>query len=166
MRMRIVIAFTAAAAGVVLFPPHGRAEGEAGADIAGTWRLVSREMADPKARPPMNLVGLLTFTAEYRNFHVSWADAQGKRFFRSSVSKYKLTEESYSETCLQSVSCDERDGKGVRYDTATGSAEATRTTEGVEIQLPLFGEPRLAFRGDRMTATVEGQFTDRWERVK
>lgn len=166
MRMRIVIAFTAAAAGAALFPPHGRAEGEAGAGIVGTWRLVSREMADAKARPPTNLVGLLTFTAEYRNFNVSWADAQGKRFFRGSVSKYRLTPESYSETCLQSVCLDEADGKGVRYDTATGSAEAMRTTEGTEIQLPLFGEPRLVFRGDRMTATVEGKFTDRWERVR
>ncbi len=165
MRIAACLALLAVAA---LLAPRGGAEEELNGGILGTWRLVSREMIDRKLRPPPHLVGLLTYTKEFRNFNVSWADAQGKRFTIASIRKYSLTGEAYAETSLHDLVHDELGGKPVRYEAANakGSAGAMHTEEGVEFQLPLFGEPYLVFRGDTMTATREGEFIDHWERVK
>ncbi|MGQ0612794.1 MAG: hypothetical protein ACT4PV_03485 [Planctomycetaceae bacterium] len=165
--MRIATLFVLLAVAALLAPRGGAAE-ELNAGILGTWRLVSREMADKKLRPPPHLVGLLTYTKEFRNFNVSWADAQGKRFTLASISKYTLTREAYAETSLHYLVHDEIGGKALRYEPANakGSAGAMHTDEGVELQLPLHGEPYLVFRGETMTATREGEFIDHWERVK
>ena len=36
----------------------------------------------------------------------------------------------------------------------------------IEMKFPLHGEPKVAFAGNKMTATAEGAFVDHWERVQ
>jgi hypothetical protein len=50
----------------------------------------------------------------------------------------------------------------------TGATERTPVVrEGGRIAFKLpFGEPSVVFEGDKLTATLEGQFIDYWERVR
>src|SRR5206468_12254473 len=68
----------------------GQAAGEA-PSIEGTYKLVSRELPNGTKQGPPDVLGLLTYTKEYRNFNVYWKDASGKSFSVSYIAKYKLT---------------------------------------------------------------------------
>lgn len=136
--------------------------------IEGTYKLVSRELPDGTKQVPPEILGLLTYTKEHRNFNVYWTDAVGKRFSISAISAYKLTETEYSETNLLYVVNDEIGGSGAEYDLSsqTGTSPVSWKDGRLEFDLPLHGEPRVTFAGDKMTATREGEFIDHWERVR
>jgi hypothetical protein len=59
------------------------------------------------------------------------------------------------------------DGGGLSYDLDGPSGTSAVTVEGgrIEFVLPLYQEPTVVFEGDRLTASVEGEFIDNWERV-
>ncbi len=139
-----------------------------GVTIEGTYRLVYRELPDGTKQGPPEVVGLLTFTKEYRNFNVHWKDAKGKSFSVSNIATYKLTDKEYSEKSLDFMVNDEMGGKGISYDpsSATGSSPVTIKEGRIEFQLPLHGEPSLVFEGDKFKATRPGVFIDYWEKVK
>ena len=46
--------------------------------IEGTYQLVRRELPDGTVQVPPVLKGMITYTKEFRNFSVVWADAGGK----------------------------------------------------------------------------------------
>ena len=106
--------------------------------LEGTYELVSRDLPDGTKQFPPDVVGLITYTKEYRNTNVYWKDADGEHSSVSSVGSYKLTDKEYSE----------------------------KSNGRIEFTLPLWDEPTLVFEGDKITATKEGAFVDHWKRVK
>ena len=145
----------------------GQAAGEA-LSIEGTYKLVSRELPNGTKQGPPDVLGLITYTKEYRNFNVYVKDATGKSFSISSISTYKLTEKEYSEKNIYYMVNDEDTGKGVTYDLSGSTATSPVSVKDrrIEFQLPLHGEPAVVFEGDKLTATRRGAFIDYWERVK
>lgn len=135
--------------------------------IKGTYRLVSRVLPDGSKQVPPNIVGLITFTTKYRNFNIYWKDANGKSVSISNIATYQLTGKEYRETNIYYLMNDEAGGKGLSYDLSATSGTSPVAIKGtrLEIQLPLHDEPRVAFDGNRLTATREGIFVDHWERV-
>jgi hypothetical protein len=138
--------------------------------IEGTYRLVSRDLPDGSKQVPPAINGLNTYTKGYRNFNIYWEDAHGKLFSVSYVATYRLTAKEYRENSIFFQVNDEIGGKGVSYDLSSQSAASPVTVKGmrVQMQMPLHGEPEVAFEGNKMTATgkgVFGSFVDHWERV-
>ena len=145
----------------------GQAAAEA-PSIEGTYKLVSRELPNGTKQGPPDVLGLITYTKEYRNFNVYVKDATGTSFSISSISSYKLTDKEYSEKNIYYMVNDEGGGKGVTYDVSgsTATSPVSVKDKRIEFQLPLHGEPSVAFEGDKFTATKKGAFIDYWERVK
>jgi hypothetical protein len=144
----------------------GQAAGEA-PSIEGTYKLVSRELPNGMKQGPPDMLGLMTYTEEYRNFNIYMKDAKGKSFSISSISTYKLTEQGYTEKNIYYMVNTEAGGNG-GYDlsSSTGSSPVSVKDGRIEFQLPLHGEPYVVFEGDKLTATRRGAFIDYWERVK
>ena len=88
----------------------GQAAGEA-PSIEGTYKLVSRELPNGTKQGPPDVLGLITFTKEYRNFNVYVQDATGKSFSISSISTYNLTDKEYSEKNIYNMVNDEDAGR-------------------------------------------------------
>jgi hypothetical protein len=164
MRAKLVLAFLS------LFVLTGAAAAQKPPSIAGTYRFVSRVMADGSKQVPPMIDGLITFTAGYRNFNIYWKDAAGKAFSVSYAASYELTAKEYREKSIFFLVNDEIGGKGVTYDLsgASGTAPVTITGTAIAFQAPLHGEPALVFDGNTLTATAKGPFgtfVDHWERV-
>ncbi len=138
--------------------------------LEGSYRLASRDLPDGSTQVPPAIDGLITYTKGYRNFNIYWKDASGKLFSVSSVATYELTPKEYREQSIFFLVNDEIGGKGVSYDLSgeSGASPVTITGMRVEMQLPLHGEPQIAFEGNWVTATGKGAFgtfVDHWERV-
>jgi hypothetical protein len=142
--------------------------------IVGTWKFVSRKMPDGTTMTPPNCEGLQTFTKTMRNFNVCWVDPSGKHFSYSVISNYKLTDKDYTETVVYSCMNDEigvmKDkpaGSGPQYVMTSQSKTVPATIEGSKIsfQFP-FDPPKAVFDGNTLTATLDGGFTDTWEKTR
>jgi len=135
--------------------------------IEGTYKLVRRDLPDGKKLGPPDVLGLITYTKEHRNFNVYWKDAKGKSFSMAYVATYKLSEKEYSEKSVYYMVNDEIAGKGVSYDLSGPNGKSPVSVKGsrIEFQLPLYGEPKLVFEGDKFTASRPGAFVDHWEKV-
>jgi hypothetical protein len=116
--------------------------------IEGTYRLVARDLPDGTRIEPPALDGLLTYTKTLRNFNIYWKDAE--------------------ETNIFHMANDEIGGTGMTYDFSQVSGGSSVNIENgrIEFDLPLFDEPRVVYEGDKVTASVEGEFVDYWERVE
>src|SRR5437667_12203473 len=69
----------------------GQAAGEA-PNIEGTYKLVSRELPNGTKQGPPDVLGLLTYTKEYRNFNIYVKGARGKSLSISASGTYTLTD--------------------------------------------------------------------------
>jgi hypothetical protein len=138
-----------------------------GPSIQGTYKLVSRDLSDGTKQVPPDVVGLITYTAKYRNFNIYWKDAKGKAVSISNIATYQLTPKEYRETSVYYLMNDESGGKGLSYDlsASTGSSPVVVKGTRIEMQLPLHNEPKVVFQGNSFTATREGVFVDHWVRV-
>lgn len=142
-------------------------EGKKAPSIEGTYKLVSRKLPDGKMLGVPDVMGLQTFTKTYRNFNVVWKDTAGKFFSYSVGSTYKLTAADYTETILFSIMNDEIGGKPINY-TLTGPTKTVpvKIKGGrIDFKMP-FDPPAISFEGNSLTATAEGVFVDKWEKVK
>jgi hypothetical protein len=134
--------------------------------IEGTYQLVSRTLPNGTVLKPPDIMGLFTYTKSHRNFNVVWKDATSKFASYSVVSTYKLTPTEYSETLLFSIRTDQIGGKDIVYDLAGKTQSVPVKMEGGHIQFkPPFDRPALVFEGNKITATLEGEFVDVWEKV-
>jgi hypothetical protein len=134
--------------------------------IEGTYQLVSRTLSNGTVLKAPDIMGLFTYTKSHRNFNVVWKDATGKFASYSVVSTYKLTPTEYSETLLFSIRTDQIGGKDTVYDLAGKTQSVPVKMEGGHIQFkPPFDRPALVFEGNKITATLEGEFVDVWEKV-
>jgi hypothetical protein len=69
-------------------------------NIEGTYRLASRTLKDGTVIKPPEIVGLQTYTKQYRNFNINYKSPDGKVTSRSLVAEYTLTSEEYAEKPL------------------------------------------------------------------
>ncbi len=136
--------------------------------IEGTYKLIWRELPDGTKQRYPDVLGLMTYTKEYRNFNVYWRDAEGKAFSVSYMATYKLTEKDYSEKSVYRMVNDQIGGKRLSYDLSgpSGTSPVSIKEGRIEFQLPLYDEPSVAFEGARFTASKPGVFVDFWEKVK
>lgn len=135
--------------------------------IEGTYKLVSRKLADGKVLSGQEIVGLFTYTKTHRNFNIAWKDSSGKYWSHSAVSTYVLTSTHYTETPLVSITTDEIGGKGTTHALAGTPQTVPVKVDGgrIEFKMP-FDPVTVVFAGDRFTGTNEGVFVDTWEKVK
>lgn len=136
--------------------------------IEGSYRLVKRDLPDGTWLEPPALDGLITWTKGYRNFNIYWTDLDQNVYSISTVRKYTLTADGYSETSVFQIVNDEIGGAGLSYDFSGVSGGSSVSIEDgrIEFDLPLFDEPHVVFDGNKLTAAVEGEFVDHWERVE
>lgn len=134
--------------------------------IEGTYELTARKLPDGTMLIPPMVMGIQTFTKDIRNFSVMWEDKNGKHFTYTVYSKYKLTDNDYTESIIYGILNDEISGKGISYLTNKEKTVPIKYDNGkLEFQFP-FDPPSVTFDGDRMIATSEGEFTDYWKKVE
>ncbi len=134
--------------------------------IEGTYKLLWRKLPDGTTVKPPMLMGVQTLAKNIRNFNLMEVDKNGKHYSYSVFSTYKLTDKDFTETILFSITNDEIGGKGVTYITdQTKTVPITYDGKKLEFKFP-FDPPTVTFEGNKVTATVEGMFTDYWEKVK
>lgn len=133
--------------------------------IAGTYRLVSRQMPDGTLLRPPEVIGLFTYTKTHRNFNILQKGATGQWGSFSVVSTYTLTPTAYTETLLYSVRTDLASGKDPVYDRSSETRSAPVTVAGGRLEFKAVFEPvTFVFEGNRLTATRDGR-VDIWEKV-
>jgi hypothetical protein len=139
-----------------------------GPSIEGTYRFVSRDLPNGQVVTAPAMDGMLSYTDDYRNFNIYWTDAAGRRFSIGYIAEYEIVDGRYWERSLYRVVNDEINGSGLMYDLSrpAGAADVTTGAGGsISFTLPLYGEPRIEFTRDGLTATLEGQFVDHWDKV-
>lgn len=134
--------------------------------LEGTYRLVSRDLPDGTTVTPPDLQGLITFRDGYRNFNIYWTDADGNATSIGIIAEYELADDTYTETNVYTLL--NEPGTGVTYDLepTSGSSAVTRAEGSLSMSLPLRDEPDIVITADGLTATIEGEFVDHWERVQ
>jgi hypothetical protein len=137
-----------------------------GPSIVGNYVLESRDLPDGKQVRPPEVQGMMTFTADRRNFNIYWQQ-DGKPVSISTISKYTLSPTEFSEECSYSMMNDGSSGKPPTYETTPSSGKSPVKIDGdkIEVQLPLHGEPKCVFDKSGLTATREGAFVDHWKKV-
>ena len=134
-------------------------------EIDGTWKLVMRKLPDGTTQVAPTVMGAYTAYSGLQNLNVFWHTPDGKPASFSRISTYKMSGTGYSVTMLFSAMND-GSGKPTTYN-LTGATETTPVTrEGGRVAFAQpFGEPSVVVQGDKLTATLKGQFVDYWERV-
>lgn len=136
------------------------------ADIEGTYKLVGRTFTDSTIKTAPEVIGLMTFTKTYRNFNVAWKDADGKEYSFSVISKYTLTDTSYTETKLYSIANNLLgDGTKVDFSSQTLTVPVTFESGKVSFKFP-FDPVSAVFEGDKITATADMGFIDSWFKIR
>lgn len=139
--------------------------------IEGTYKLTHRELPDGKVQRPPDVMGMMTYTNEYRNFSVVWRDEAGKYYSECYVARYWLADSEYSETSQYLIIDDQIGGKGISYDLSERTARSAVSQEGgrIKFELPQPFERALSivveFEGGGLKATGKGTFIDHWEKV-
>ena len=134
--------------------------------IEGTYQLISRQLPDGTVLKPPDIMGLQTYTKSHRNFNLVLKDASGKFASISAAATYKLTATEYTQTRLFSIVNDQIGGKEIVYNLTSAPQSVPVTVEGGRIQFKFGDRPMEVYERDKMTATVEGQFVDIWEKVQ
>lgn len=136
----------------------------AASNIEGTYMLEYRETADGKKMMAPEIVGMLSYSKNVRNFNVYWMSG-GKPSSISMVAKYTLSEKEYTEDCMYYA--ENMDGKGITYNTAAtrGVSPVTMKDGAIVFTPALHGEPMLAISKSGMIATKTGAFTDHWKKI-
>ncbi len=107
-------------------------------NIEGTYKLISRKLPDGTIKRPPDIIGLLTYPKQHRNFNIMWKNAEGKIFSLSYIATYKLTKTNYSEKSIYLMINDQINNKGISYDLTgqTGSSPVTVEDGRVQFKLP------------------------------
>ena len=132
----------------------------------GTYRLMMRELADGTVLTPPAVHGMGTFKNGVYQLIVFWHTPDGKPASLSSLSKWEWSETEVAATPLV-VIFDDGSGKLPVYTVGGETKRAPVTRQGRRVSHPHPLDPVFTvWEGDKETATLEGVFTDHWERVK
>jgi hypothetical protein len=94
MRSVLTSALALVAITTVIFTSPGFAQVP---NIEGNYRIVSRTLKDGTVLKPPEIIGLQTYTKQYRNFNFTFKNTEGKIVSRSQISTYSLTPTDYIE---------------------------------------------------------------------
>jgi hypothetical protein len=139
--------------------------------IEGTYQLVRRELPDATVQLPPAVMGMITYTKEFRSFSVVWKDNEGRFYSECYVARYTLTDKEYAETSEYLIVNDQIGGKGINYDLSNSIAKSPVSIDGgcIRFALPQPFEKELSitveFDGAKLKATGKDLFTDYWEKV-
>ena len=135
--------------------------------IQGTWMLEKRVLTDGKEITSPDIVGMMTFTAKYRNFNIHWNQPDGQPVSISYVCEYSFTKDGYCERPLYWMQ-NNMGAPGMSYTAPASKTDCSKlTTSGMKTSFAISGEPvTMALEGDHMIATAESLFVDHWVRVK
>jgi hypothetical protein len=129
-------------------------------NIEGSYRLVSRTLKDGTVIKPPEIVGLQTYTKEYRNFNISFKDPEGKMISRSLIATYTLTPTEYTEKPLFHIYVQ---GNEIR-NAIDESARSKVTIDGQRISFPNARRQIVHELGGFTSTSPEN--TDIWEKVQ
>ena len=134
--------------------------------IRGTYMLDYRELPDGKQLRSPEVIGMLNFTADHRNFNVYWTQ-DGKPVSVSVISKYTLSATEYTEENIYSALNNSASGGATTYDTKAATGKSPVKIEGgkISFKFPLHDEPECVFDSSGLTATRAGTFVDHWKKV-
>jgi len=132
----------------------------------GTWRLVMRKLPDGTVQTPPTVQGRFTFKDGVSQLLVFWPTPQGKPASLSELSRWEWSDNDVAATPLL-VIFDDGSGNPTLYGVGgqTKHAPVTRQGARVSYQHPI-DAPFIVWEGDKLTATLEGEFVDYWEKVK
>ena len=132
----------------------------------GTYRLVMRKLTDGTVLTPPAVQGMGTFKNGVYHLTVFWRTPEGKPASLSSLSKWEWSDTEVSATPLVFI-FDDGSGKLPVYAVGGETRRVPVTRQGGRVSHPHPIDPVfMVWEGDKETATLEGVFTDYWERVK
>ena len=132
----------------------------------GTYRLVMRKLADGTVLTPPAVQGMGTFKKGVYQLSVFWRTPDGKPASLSRISKWEWSETEVAATPLVFM-IDDGSGKGPVYEWGGETKRVPVTRKGIRVSHPHPLDPIfMIWEGDKETATLDGVFTDYWERVK
>ena len=167
MKVKLIITISLALA-LIAMMSIAFAEGEkAASGIEGAYIFVSQDLPDGTTRVSPLVGGMFNITSKYWNLNVWWTDSAGKVFSVSEISKYSMTDSTYTETRLYSASNTGAGGEPIKYDFEQKTKTVSVNREGSQISFELpFDSVMVVFDGNKLTASVEGDFVDHWEKVE
>jgi len=132
----------------------------------GTYRLVTRTLADGTVLTPPAVQGMGTFKNGMYQLIVYWRTPDGKPASLSSLSKWDWSDTEVTAKLLASM-FDDGSGKPPVYEWGGETKRVPVTRQGRRVSHPHPLDPVfMVWEGDKETATLEGVFVDHWERVK
>jgi hypothetical protein len=127
--------------------------------------MLQRKLPDGATQVPPAVLGASTVHYNLENLNVFWYTPEGEPASFSRISTFKMSDTDYTETLL-CTAFDDGSGKAPVYNLTGGTESAPLTRQGSRIAFKLpFGEPSVVLEGDKLMATMEGQFVDYWERA-
>jgi len=135
--------------------------------LAGTWRLVKRQLPDGRTLSAPEIGGMASRSPTGRSHHsVFWKTSDGKPASVSGIITYEYGDKEITATRHFSA-FDDGSGKPIVYATPEETRRVALKREGSKLsyQHP-FDPPFIVIDGDSMTATLQGAFVDYWERIK
>ena len=167
MKVKLFITISLALALIVMIS-IAFAEGEkAVSGIEGNYMLVSQDLPDGTTRVSPLVGGMFNITSKYWNLNVWWTDSAGKLFSISEISKYSMTDSTYTETRLYSASNTGAGGVPIKYDFEQKTKTVSVNREGSQISFEMpFDSVVVVFDGNKLTVSREGEFVDHWEKVE
>jgi hypothetical protein len=134
--------------------------------LVGTYVLSHRELPDGTTQRAPDIVGCMTYTDRYRQFHIRNEEPDGSILELMYVAEYSLTKDGYAERPLH-YRVQNASGEVIEHDLDWSErAPVTREGDSLSFRLPLFAEPTVTFEGNQMIATDPGVFTDYWDKIE
>jgi hypothetical protein len=133
-------------------------------DMDGTWRLVKRKLPDGSVLMPPAVQGLVNISRGMEQTIVFWRTPDGKPASLAQIDRLEVSGSEIAATPIL-VIFDDGSGKPPLY-TVGGErkrAPLSRQAGRITYQHPTH-PPFVVLEGDSFTATLDGVFTDYWER--
>lgn len=153
---------------ISLLPAADEAEAINAPILKGTWRLVSRTLADSSIVDDSLVSGIMVFTETTKHQTMSWKNGDGKWTTITHLADYIFDREAYVERNIyhiQTISS--------RIDSVAVNASDTAAKSDVEVRdygywfsFPLFDSPDVYYTGPFIKTYEPGVYEDRWERLK
>lgn len=136
------------------------------ADLAGTYELVDRVLANGKVLRRPDIAALYTFDNGHANFNLFVRNAGGTLASESSIIRYTLSEKQYCEW-IEYTTRNNLDAPGVTNEGPPVSSHCTPIKRAGDklIFAPPGESVTTTYDRNGFTAVVKGQFTDHWRKI-
>jgi hypothetical protein len=132
----------------------------------GTYRLVTRTLADGTVLTPPAVQGMGTFKNGVYQLTLFWRTPEGTTAALSRLAEWRWSETEVAATPL-ALMFDDGSGKPPIYEWGGETRRVPVMREGSRVSHPHPLDPvYMMWDGDKETATIEGVLVDHWERVR